>query len=382
MILKSLELSNFRNYNSLSMEFDSGTNILYGDNAQGKTNILEAIFVSATTKSHKSSKDKDIVNFNEEEAHIRTYLEKEGIETRVDMHLRKNKSKGIAIDGIKIKKAAQLLGILNVIFFSPEDLNIIKNGPAERRRFVDMELCQVDNLYLHNLNHYNKIITQRNKLLKDLYWNPALKETLSIWDIQLVSFGSKVMERRKLFINQLNEILGGIHKNLSGGRELLVIQYEPEVAIEDYERKLSSTQERDMKLKMTTVGPHRDDFSFMVTRLDGNGIPVEKPIDIRKFGSQGQQRTAALSLKLSEIELVKKLTKDTPVLLLDDVLSELDSNRQNYLLNSIGDIQTIITCTGLDEFINNRFEINRIYKVTNGNVELLSSKKGMVNNEC
>ena len=382
MILKSLELSNFRNYNSLSMEFDSGTNILYGDNAQGKTNILEAIFVSATTKSHKSSKDKDIVNFNEEEAHIRTYLEKEGIETRVDMHLRKNKSKGIAIDGVKIKKAAQLLGILNVIFFSPEDLNIIKNGPAERRRFVDMELCQVDNLYLHNLNHYNKIITQRNKLLKDLYWNPALKETLSIWDIQLVSFGSKVMERRKLFINQLNEILGGIHKNLSGGRELLVIQYEPEVAIEDYERKLSSTQERDMKLKMTTVGPHRDDFSFMVTRLDGNGIPVEKPIDIRKFGSQGQQRTAALSLKLSEIELVKKLTKDTPVLLLDDVLSELDSNRQNYLLNSIGDIQTIITCTGLDEFINNRFEINRIYKVTNGNVELLSSKKGMVNNEC
>ena len=382
MILKSLELSNFRNYNSLSMEFDSGTNILYGDNAQGKTNILEAIFVSATTKSHKSSKDKDIVNFNEEEAHIRTYLEKEGIETRVDMHLRKNKSKGIAIDGVKIKKAAQLLGILNVIFFSPEDLNIIKNGPAERRRFVDMELCQVDNLYLHNLNHYNKIITQRNKLLKDLYWNPALKETLSIWDIQLVSFGSKVMERRKLFINQLNEILGGIHKNLSGGRELLVIEYEPEVAIEDYERKLSSTQERDMKLKMTTVGPHRDDFSFMVTRLDGNGIPVEKPIDIRKFGSQGQQRTAALSLKLSEIELVKKLTKDTPVLLLDDVLSELDSNRQNYLLNSIGDIQTIITCTGLDEFINNRFEINRIYKVTNGNVELLSSKKGMVNNEC
>ena len=382
MILKSLELSNFRNYNSLSMEFDSGTNILYGDNAQGKTNILEAIFVSATTKSHKSSKDKDIVNFNEEEAHIRTYLEKEGIETRVDMHLRKNKSKGIAIDGVRIKKAAQLLGILNVIFFSPEDLSIIKNGPAERRRFVDMELCQVDNLYLHNLNHYNKIITQRNKLLKDLYWNPALKETLSIWDMQLVSFGSKIMERRKLFVNQLNEILGGIHKNLSGGKELLVIQYEPEVFIEDYERKLVSNQERDMRLKMTTVGPHRDDFAFMVTKLDANGVPVEKPIDIRKFGSQGQQRTAALSLKLSEIELVKKLTKDTPILLLDDVLSELDSNRQNYLLNSIGDIQTIITCTGLDEFINNRFEINRIYKVTNGNVELLSSKKGMVNNEC
>ena len=372
MIIKSLELSNFRNYNFLNMEFDSGTNILYGDNAQGKTNILEAIFVSATTKSHKSCKDKDIVNFKEEEAHIRTYLEKEGVETRVDMHLRKNKSKGIAIDGTRLKKATELLGILNVIFFSPEDLSIIKNGPSERRRFVDMELCQLDNFYLYNLNHYNKIVNQRNKLLKDLYLNPSLRETLNIWDMQLVSFGSKIIERRIKFVNQLNEIIYDIHKNLSGGKEHLEIVYEPEVTMDEYEKKLFYNQERDIKLKMTTVGPHRDDFSFMVTKLDENGEKLEEPIDIRKFGSQGQQRTAALSLKLSEIELVKKITKDTPVLLLDDVLSELDSNRQNYLLNSIGDIQTIITCTGLDEFINNRFQINRVYKVTNGSVELKS----------
>lgn len=372
MIIRSLELSNFRNYSDLMMEFDSGINILYGDNAQGKSNILEAIYVSATTKSHKSSKDKDIVNFKEEEAHIRTYLEKEGIQTRIDMHLRKNKSKGIAIDGIKIKKAAELLGILNVIFFSPEDLSIIKNGPSERRRFVDMELCQLDNFYLYNLNHYNKIVNQRNKLLKDLSVNPSLKETLNIWDMQLVSFGSKIIERRQSFISQLNEIISEIHNNLSGGREKLKIQYEPEVTIEEYEDKLSASQEKDIKLKMTTVGPHRDDFSFLVTKVDENGEYVDETIDIRKFGSQGQQRTAALSLKLSEIELVKRITKDTPVLLLDDVLSELDSNRQNYLLNSIGNIQTIITCTGLDEFINNRFKINRIYKVTNGSVELKS----------
>ncbi len=372
MIIQSLELSNFRNYSFLNMEFDKGTNILYGDNAQGKTNILEAIYVSATTKSHKSSKDKDIVNFKEEESHIRTYLEKEGIQTRVDMHLRKNKSKGIAIDGVKIKKAAELLGILNVIFFSPEDLSIIKNGPGERRRFVDMELCQLDNFYLYNLNHYNKIVNQRNKLLKDLYLNPALKETLTIWDMQLVSFGSKIIERRLKFISQLNEIIGQIHSNLSGRKENLQIQYEPEVTLEEYEQKLLQNQERDIKLKMTTVGPHRDDFSFMVTGLDENGQQMENTIDIRKFGSQGQQRTAALSLKLSEIELVKRITRDTPVLLLDDVLSELDSNRQNYLLNSIGNIQTIITCTGLDEFINNRFKINRIYKVTNGSAELMS----------
>ncbi len=359
MIIKSLELSDFRNYETLSISFDKGTNILFGDNAQGKTNILEAIYVSATTKSHKGSKDKEIINFNKEEAHIRTYLEKEDVEYRVDMHLRKNKSKGIAIDGQKIKKAADLLGLLNVVFFSPEDLSIIKNGPAERRRFADMELCQLDSFYLYNLNNYNKIINQRNKLLKDMYFNQNLKETLNIWDSQLVSYGSKIIEKREAFAKQLCEIIGDIHKKLSGGKEELIVNYEPDVKVDDFELKMKENQEKDIRFKLTSTGPHRDDFSFLV-----NGI------DIRKYGSQGQQRTAALSLKLSEIELVKKITKDTPLLLLDDVLSELDSNRQNYLLNSIGDIQTIITCTGLDEFINNRFEINRVYNITNGIAEM------------
>ena len=362
MIIKSIELAGYRNYDSLVLQFDRGTNILYGDNAQGKTNILEAIFISATTKSHRGSKDREIVNFDREEGHIRTFLENEGVETRVDMHLRKSKSKGIAIDGQKIKKAADLLGLCNVVFFSPEDLGIIKNGPAERRRFVDMELCQLDSFYLYNLNHYNKIVNQRNKLLKDMYLNPDLKETLGIWDMQLISFGSKLIERRKLFVEQLNEIIFDIHRKLSGNREDLVIQYEPDVEIAEFEHKLKSSQDRDMKSKMTSVGPHRDDFCFMI-----------KGVDIRKFGSQGQQRTAALSLKLSEIELVKKITKDNPILLLDDVLSELDSNRQNYLLNSIGDIQTIITCTGLEEFVNHRFEINRVYRVSEGTVSCMNT---------
>ena len=361
MIIKSIELADYRNYDSLTIQFDKGTNILYGNNAQGKTNILEAIFVSATTKSHRGSKDREIINFDKEEAHIRTYIEREGVETRVDMHLRKSKSKGIAIDGQKIKKAADLLGLCNVVFFSPEDLGIIKNGPSERRRFVDMELCQLDKFYLYNLNHYNKIVNQRNKLLKDMYMNPDLKETLNIWDMQLVSFGSKIIERRRIFVDQLNEIIYDIHKRLSGDREELRIMYEPDVEIEDFEHKLFSSQDRDIKSKMTSVGPHRDDFSFLIG-----------DIDIRKYGSQGQQRTAALSLKLSEIELVKKITKDTPVLLLDDVLSELDSNRQNYLLNNIGNIQTIITCTGLEEFVNNRFEINKVFNVLNGSVTCMS----------
>ncbi len=364
MIIKSLELSDYRNYESLLINFDKGTNILYGDNAQGKTNILEAIYMSATTKSHKLSKDKEIIRFGNQEAHIRTIIEKDDIETRIDMHLRSSKSKGIAIDGVKIKKAAELMGLTKIVFFSPEDLSIIKNGPAERRRFIDIELCQLDNFYLYNLNNYNKIVNQRNNLLKNLFVNPELKDTLSIWDKQLISYGSKIIERRKQFVDQLNEIIASIHSNLSGEKEKLRLIYEPNVDIESYASSLENSHDRDIKLKQTTIGPHRDDISFNVISESTNNIEI----DIRKYGSQGQQRTAALSLKLSEIELVKKITKDTPILLLDDVLSELDSNRQNFLLNSIGNIQTIITCTGLDEFVNNRFEVNKVFKVTNGSV--------------
>ena len=314
MIIKTLELTDYRNYESLKIDFGPGVNILYGDNAQGKTNILEAIFLAATTKSHRGTNDKDIIRFGAEEGHLRILLYKNDVDTRLDIHIRKSKTKVIAIDQKKIKKATELLGLLNVVFFSPEDLNIIKNGPAERRRFTDMELCQLDDFYLYNLNNYNKIVNQRNTLLKDIYFNPSLKETIEIWDSQLVSYGSKVIERRKAFVDQLNEVIGPVHEKLSGHKESLRIIYEPNVEIEDYEQALSASTERDIKTKMTNIGPHRDDFVFMVG-----------DIDIRKFGSQGQQRTAALSLKLAEIEIVKRLTGDIPILLLDDVLSELDS---------------------------------------------------------
>ena len=357
MIIKSLELQNFRNYESLQIEFDEGTNILFGDNAQGKTNILEAIYLSATTKSHKLSKDREIIRFDNDEAHIKTLLLREDAEYRVDMHLRKNKTKGIAINGRRLKKAAELLGLLNVVFFSPEDLSIIKNSPSYRRSFVDMELCQLDKNYLYNLNQYNKIINQRNKLLKDFYFQPELKDTLTVWDNQLVSYGKKLMESKGSFIEDLNEIIKEIHKKLSGGTEEISIVYEPNVSYDEFEDKLKNSIDKDCKAKFTSVGPHRDDFAFIV-----NGI------DIRKFGSQGQQRTAALSLKLSEIELVKKRTDDNPVLLLDDVLSELDNNRQNYLLDSLGNIQTIVTCTGLDDFVNDRFMINKVFHIEQGKI--------------
>ena len=357
MIIKSIELNNYRNYEHLHINFDKGVNILYGDNAQGKTNVLESIYLCGTTKSHRGSKDKEIIKFNHEEAHIRCLYDKNEIDYQIDMHLRSDKSKGIAINGVKLKKAAELLGIANIILFSPEDLSIIKNGPSDRRRFIDTELCQLDKVYLYNLTNYNKIVNQRNNLLKDIMYHPELKDTLDVWDSQLISLGTKIIDRRNLFINQLNEIIYDIHKNLSGEKEKLTIKYEPNVEIIDYEQKIKRNRDKDIKYKLTSVGPHRDDFVFYIN-----------DIDVKKFGSQGQQRTSALSLKLSEIKLVENITNTTPILLLDDVLSELDSSRQNFLLNSIGEIQTIITCTGLDEFINNRIKINKIFKVYDGKV--------------
>ena len=366
MIIKSIELKNFRNYEELNLNLDGGTNILYGDNAQGKTNILESIYVSGTTKSHKGSRDKEMIRFGENEAHIRTMVEKNQMSYQIDMHLKKNRSKGIAINGVPIRKASELFGVLNMVFFSPEDLNIIKNGPSERRRFLDSEICQLDKIYLSDLTKYNKVLNQRNKLLKDMVFHPDLENTLSVWDMQLISYGRRIISRRRRFVEELNEIVRGIHESISGGREQLTLTYEPDIEEAFFEDELNRAKEKDRKYCSTSVGPHRDDISFFIG-----------DIDIRKFGSQGQQRTSALSLKLSEIELVKRCIHDTPVLLLDDVLSELDSNRQNYLLNSIHDIQTVITCTGLEEFVNNRFEINRVFKVSAGTVTCVNENMGL-----
>lgn len=357
MVIKSLKLKNYRNYELLDLTFDPKTNILYGDNAQGKTNILEALYLSGTTKSHRGTKDRDLIQFGSDEAHLETVVEKRGTEFQIDMHLKKNSPKGIAINKIPIRKASELFGIIHFIFFSPEDLNIIKEGPSGRRRFIDLELSQLDKVYLSNLSNYNRIINQRNSLLKDIYRQENLMETLDIWDMQLVEYGTKVIEGRKKFIQKVNNIISIIHEKLTGGKESIRLTYESSVGNLTLEQALKKNRERDMRMKSTSVGPHRDDLCFMVGTLD-----------IRKFGSQGQQRTAALSLKLSEIELVKSLIQDTPVLLLDDVLSELDKHRQNYLLDSIHDIQTVITCTGLDEFVNHRFSINKIFHVKNGQV--------------
>ena len=343
----------------LNLDFDGSANIFYGDNAQGKTNILEALYITGTTKSHRGAKDRDLIQFEKDEAHIETVIEKRKICYQIDMHLKKNSPKGIAINKIPIRKAGELFGIVNFVFFSPEDLNIIKNGPAERRRFIDLELSQLDKIYFNNLSNYNRIVNQRNHLLKEIGIENKknLMETLEIWDLQLIEYGNRLIERRKQFMQDMNEIVSSVHRKLTGNRENIKIIYEPCNGNIPLEQTIKKNRERDLRMKSTSSGPHRDDICIMHDRMD-----------IRKFGSQGQQRTAALSLKLAEIELVKNTIGDTPVLLLDDVLSELDKHRQNYLLDSISDIQTLITCTGVEDFVNHRFSINKIFHVQDGQV--------------
>ena len=358
MIIKKLQLSNFRNYEGLNMEFSEGVNLLYGDNAKGKTNILEAVFMIATTKSIRGSKDKDMIRFGQDEAHICAFVEKGGIPHKMDIHLRRNKKKGLAVDGIPVKRSAEFLGLLHGIAFSPDDLSMMKEGPELRRRFMDLELCQTDPLYVSNLAAYNRVLAERNDLLKQISVKPSLKDTLPVWDSQLIDFGSYLIRARRKFIEKLAPIVEEKHRMLSGDKETLKIAYEPDCAEEQFGIRLAEFSDRDLALRFTSVGPHRDDMSLFI---NGNNV--------RLYGSQGQQRTAALSLKFAEIELVKHVIRESPILLLDDVLSELDRSRQLQLLSEMQDVQTIVTCTGMEEFVMTRSSENSIFYVSEGAIE-------------
>ena len=361
MILKSLELKDFRNYESLNIGFVPGNNIIFGENAQGKTNLLEACFLCASARSPRGSRDNELIRFGASESHIKAVISKEDSDERIDIHLKKGAKKGIALNQIPLKKASDLFGICNIILFSPEDLEIIKKGPDMRRRFMDIELCRLDRIYLNDLLSYRKILEQRNALLKKMLEDPRSEnaDTLDTWDLQLVSFGEKIIKRRREFIKNIAPTVSEIHKKISGEREEPEVIYRPDVSEKDLSERLFMARDRDKRMAITSVGPHRDDIEFLIEKKD-----------IRTFGSEGQKRTAALSLKLSEIETVRTLIKEEPVLLLDDVLSELDRNRQNLLLSSISNVQTIITCTGLDDFVNERFHTDRIIKVVAGKAEI------------
>ena len=358
MIVRTLKCHDFRNYADASFTFAPGINVIYGDNAQGKTNILEALYMCSSSHSHRGSKDRDVIRFGSEESHLRMEGEKKEVPFRIDMHLKKGKAKGIAVNGMPVRKISEFLGLANMVFFSPEDLSIIKSSPGERRRFMDLELCQLDPFYTYSLANYNKALIQRNKLLKDVQEQPDLMDTLPVWDAQLVQYGKSLIERRLLFMKELEGIIRRIHGEITGGKEELAVEYLPNVKSGDFVSALQAGRHRELSAGSTLFGPHRDDLSFRI-----NGI------EVRYYGSQGQQRTAALSLKMAELDLVEEKTGDQPVLLLDDVLSELDTSRQTHLLERISHVQTILTCTGLDDFVNNNLQIEKTFFIEKGSVK-------------
>lgn len=359
MRINTLELADFRNINYLSLEFDEGTNIIYGANAQGKTNILESIYMCSSGKSHKGCREKDIIKEGCPESHIKGEFTGISGKERVDIHLKRRGTKGIAVNRVPIKKISDLYGRIKVVIFSAEDLDIIRRGPSARRKFMDMEICQLDRVYVDDLIRYNRIREQRTELFKSFDNEKNIKEedidTLDILDLQLADAGSRIIKRRRKFIEEINDVILDIHYRISGGEEKVKIVYEPSSDEDEFYEVLRKNREKDIITKAANAGPHRDDFSFYI-----------KNKDMRVFGSNGQQRTCALSLKMSEIKMIEALKKEKPVLLLDDVLSELDRNRQRQLLQSLGRTQTIITCTGVDEFIEKELGQAKKFLIENG----------------
>lgn len=342
MKISKLSLTNFRNYTNQTVELTPKLNVIIGKNAQGKTNLLESVFLCAIGRSPRTTKDKDLVKWDCTYSKVDLQVNKKIGNHQIEMYLFKNQNKAIKINQIGIKKIGQLLGTLNAIYFSPDELKLIKESPEERRKFIDIHLCQFDRNYFYDLSKYNQVLQQRNKLLKTPD-SEVLKNTISIWNEQLAISGAKIIMSRLAFIEKLKVYANNIHKKLTSDTEDLSLTYQGYIADTENDLKLlllkkyDEALEKDMRLGFTSVGPHRDDI-----KIESNGI------DLRSFGSQGQQRTGALSLKLAELEVFKSNIGEYPILLLDDVLSELDTTRQTKLLEFVSDIQTLITCTDFD----------------------------------
>jgi len=361
MYIDKLSLKNFRNFKDLNINLNKGVNIFYGDNAQGKTNIIEALYFCAIGRSNRTRIDKELIKFNENEAHIQLHCKNKNTTSKIDIHIKKNFKKGIAINNIPLRKVGELFGTMYIVIFSPEDLQLIKSGPSERRKFMDIELCQLSNIYYYNLQQYYNILKQRNNLLKSIQKDNSFRDTLFVWDKQLVDFGKKIINTRTNFINSISKIASKIHFNITGGKELLSLKYKPNTEINEFKQKIINNIDKDIFCGFSNYGPHKDDIAFYIN-----------DIDVREFGSQGQKRCSILSAKLAEIEIIYREKKVKPVLLLDDVFSELDEKRQRFLVNYIKDIQTVITCTGIEDIMKNISENISIYSVKNGFVVVKS----------
>jgi len=357
MYIKKLQMLNYRNYKSLDINLGKNVNVFMGDNAQGKTNILEAIYYCAFAKSHRTSKDKELINWESNSAYLSLLVGRDRLDKLIDINILKDGKKAIKINKVKVSKIGELFGSFNVVMFSPEDLKIIKDSPGIRRKFIDMELCQLNSRYYYNLVQYNKILNERNVLLKNRHLDI---DVLDVYDIQLSEYGNNIIKDRIKYIKKLNFYGEGIHNDISSGKEKIEFQYITGIKnLENIESEfydlLKKNRKKDIEKGITTIGPHRDDFTVSL-----NGI------DAKSFGSQGQQRSAVLTIKFSSLKIIKELTGEFPILLLDDVLSELDFNRKRYILTSIGEIQTVITCTGIEDLTNYLDNKSKVFKVKDG----------------
>ena len=346
MIINSLKLVNYRNYDNFTFKFDKGINVLVGKNAQGKTNIIEAIFYAVIGRSFKTSKDKDIIKWGENRAYLCGEFSKKYRDEKIEIFFDENKKKTIKVDEIAIHKIGELMGVTNAVFFSPDELKLIKESPEERRRFINIDISQTNKRYFYMIGRYEKVLASRNKLLKSTSDINVIKETIDIWDRALSELAEKIYVERKKFIDELSPFAKLAHQYISGGKENLEIKY-----ISSFDgnysdkmaKYLAKNLEKDFRLGYTTVGVHRDELDIYL-----NGT------EVKNFGSQGQQRTVALSMKLAELEIIKNRVGEYPILLLDDVFSELDKDRRKRLLNFTSKTQTIITCTDISDNIEGR----------------------------
>lgn len=376
MRVTSIQLENYRNYEKLSLEFSRDLVIFLGENAQGKTNLLESIYVLAMTRSHRTTTEKELIQWDKDYARLLGYVEKKTHGISLEMAISK-KGKKTKVNHIEQKKLSDYIGELNVVLFAPEDLFLIKGAPQIRRRFVDMELGQIDPIYLHHLTTYQKVLKQRNKYLKQLAFkgNKEGDDYLDVLSEQLANAGSKVIFSRYRFVEKLEKWAHDIHQGITDGRETLKMKYESSISVREnmtqveiesiFLSELMRNKLKELHKQTTIFGPHRDDLLFYINAQD-----------VQTYGSQGQQRTAALSLKLAEIELINSEIGEYPILLLDDVMSELDDERQIHLLKTIeGKVQTFVTTTTLKHLKNRLQSEPEIFMVTKGKVERESEQE-------
>ena len=333
MWIKNIKIKNFRNYKEEEINLEKNINIFYGENAQGKTNIIEAIFLCSLGKSFRAKKDIEMIKLNEKNAVVELEYEKTDREGKIKIEL--GNKKNIYLNGIKIKKLSELLGNLNIVIFTPDDINILKGGPQNRRRFLDIMISQMKPNYMYNLNLYQKTIEQRNNYLRQIREFNKSDEMLEIWDEKLVDYACKIYEYRKEFMKKINEKIVNIHSEITDNKEKIKIEYNSDCdSREKYIELLKQRRKLDIIKGYTTKGIHRDDFKIFIN---------ERELGI--YGSQGQHRTSILSLKMAELDIIKEEIGEYPILLLDDFMSELDEKRRKHLLEKISNIQVIITCT-------------------------------------